>query len=357
MSAADMAWGTRWNSSTRSRPGAMGTLSRERSRSNTTARSSGVCGGNSATCSSARPCRLRSMGIRSGRLVMRNHSTRPRRRVSPMNAASRANTRSLVPESPPESSRLPSAASASSTTTAVGPMLSTMARMRSRLASVWPCHLERKFFIDTTGTPISAAKHCTMNVLPVPTGPHTRKPIGITSSRPARSAAAVSRSSVLAASWPATASSPMRLLTNSSRPPLFSSMSRFFSRVSMSASSGAPCCSASPSRPSRLIRVRPAVSTAAVRGSMRLQVSGVPPRSVRKANRSSSVGTGTSTSMVRGSPTSAALSCDAASAITQQVNGLRRNSGSAAQRRSVTMVERSSTGSCTASPAGASVSA
>src|SRR5256885_17019833 len=39
-----------------------------------------VAGGNRARCSSARPWRFRSTGTRSGRLVMRNQITLPRRR-------------------------------------------------------------------------------------------------------------------------------------------------------------------------------------------------------------------------------------------------------------------------------------
>ena len=105
---------------------------------------------------------------------MRNQITLPRRRVSPMKAASEANTRSETPESAPPVSRVPSAASASSTTTATGPIASSSARMRSKFASVCPCHLERKFKSSTTGIPISFAKHCTMKLLPVPTGPQIR---------------------------------------------------------------------------------------------------------------------------------------------------------------------------------------
>src|SRR5205823_2058806 len=112
--------------------------------SNTFARSCAVAGGNNAMCSSARPWRFRSTGTRSGRLVIRNQITFPRRRVSPMNAASDANTRSETPESSRPDSRVPSAASASSTTTATGPIASSRPRIRSTFASVCPCHLERK---------------------------------------------------------------------------------------------------------------------------------------------------------------------------------------------------------------------
>ena len=213
-------------------------------------------------CSSARPCRFRSTGTRSGREVIKNQITFPRRRVSPMKAASEANTRSDTPESAPFISRFPSAASASSMTTAIGPRASSRPRMRSRLASVCPCHIERKLSSSTTGIPISAAKQRTMKLLPVPTGPHTRKPIGTTSSRPWRSAAAVSRRSAFAPAFPATASRPVALIRKESRPPLASSISRFFSRASASGSSGAPFESASASRLSRCRRVNPDVKTA-----------------------------------------------------------------------------------------------
>src|SRR6266705_1037206 len=52
--------------------------------------------------------------------------------------------------------------------------------------------------------------------------------------RPCDSARAVSRNRAFAPSCPATASSPTRLVMNVSKPPLASSISRFFSRVSAS---------------------------------------------------------------------------------------------------------------------------
>ena len=105
---------------------------------------------------------------------MRNQITLPRRRVSPMNAASDANTRSETPESSRPDSRVPSAASASSTTTATGPIASSRPRIRSTFASVCPCHLERKLSSSTTGIPISRAKQRTMKLFPVPTGPQIK---------------------------------------------------------------------------------------------------------------------------------------------------------------------------------------
>ena len=155
-------------------PGVIGTLRRARNVSNTAARSSGVVGGNNARCSSARPWRFKSTGTRSGRLVIRNQITLPRRRVSPMNSASEANTRSETPESAPPVSREPSAASASSTTTATGPRASSSPRIRSRFASVCPCHMDRKFLSSITGTPMSRAKQRTKKLFPVPTGPQIR---------------------------------------------------------------------------------------------------------------------------------------------------------------------------------------
>ncbi len=97
----------------------------------------------------------------------------PRLRVSPMKAAICAKTRFWVPESPCWS-RLPSAASASSTTTPTGVSAERILRMRSRFDSVAPTHIERKFFSFTQGKPISLAKHSTRKVLALPTGPQTR---------------------------------------------------------------------------------------------------------------------------------------------------------------------------------------
>ena len=242
-------------------------------------------------------------------------------------------------------------------TTATGPSASSKPRIRSRLASVCPCHIERKFRSSTTGIPISAAKQRTMKLLPVPTGPHTRKPIGTTSSRPCRSAAAVSRRSAFAPSFPATASSPVVLVRNVSSPPLASSIRRFFSRVSASGSSAAPFESASARRLSRCRQVSPDVRTETFRASMRENVWGVAPRPARKEYRSRSSGTGTSSSKVRASATSASLSAAVLSETRQNVTWRCRNSGSADQRRSVTIVFRSSTGSWPGFPAGATVSA
>ena len=78
----------------------------------------------------------------------------PRLRVSPMKAAIWAKTRFWVPESPCWS-RLPRAASASSITTPTGVRAERILRMRSRLDSVEPTHMERKFFSFTQGKPIS----------------------------------------------------------------------------------------------------------------------------------------------------------------------------------------------------------
>ncbi len=90
-----------------------------------------------------------------------------------MKAAICAKTRFCVPESP-WASRLPSAASASSTTTPTGVSDERILRMRSRLDSVEPTHMERKFLSFTQGMPISLTKHSTRKVLALPTGPQTR---------------------------------------------------------------------------------------------------------------------------------------------------------------------------------------
>ena len=113
------------------------------------------------------------MGSRSGRAVIRNQRILPRFRVSAMKLAIEANTLFWVPESP-DCSRLPSAASASSMTTPTGVSEARILRMRSRLDSVEPTHIERKFFSLTQGKPISLAKHSTRKVLALPTGPQTR---------------------------------------------------------------------------------------------------------------------------------------------------------------------------------------
>jgi hypothetical protein len=46
--------------------------------------------------------------------------------------------------------------------------------MRSRLLSVEPTHIERKFLSLTHGKPISRAKHSTRKVLALPDRPQTR---------------------------------------------------------------------------------------------------------------------------------------------------------------------------------------
>ena len=114
-----------------------------------------------------------SIGSRSGRAVSSIQMILPRYCVSPICEAIIANTRLDVPESPSDS-RLPSAASASSTTTTTGPIARSTDSTRSRLPSVSPTYFDRKFFRITHGTPISPLTHCARNDLPVPTGPHIR---------------------------------------------------------------------------------------------------------------------------------------------------------------------------------------
>jgi hypothetical protein len=78
-----------------------------------------------------------------------------------------------TPESPP-CSRWPSIASASSMITITGPMPRSTPSTRSRLASVSPTYLLRKFFSLTQGMPIEPARQVARKVLPVPTGPLNR---------------------------------------------------------------------------------------------------------------------------------------------------------------------------------------
>src|SRR6516225_5842592 len=53
----------------------------------------------------------------------------------------------------------------------------------SRLPSLLPTHLSRKFFILTIGTLASPARHSTRKVFPVPTGPQRRYPFGSAAER------------------------------------------------------------------------------------------------------------------------------------------------------------------------------
>src|SRR2546428_8995922 len=82
------------------------------------------------------------------------------------------NTRLDVPESPSDS-RLPSAASASSITTMTGPIARSTESTRSRLPSVSPTYLDRKFLRITHGMPISPAVHCGRDRHPVRSEEHT----------------------------------------------------------------------------------------------------------------------------------------------------------------------------------------
>jgi hypothetical protein len=109
----------------------------------------------------------------AGGQVIRNQMILPRYSVLPMNEAIWAKMRLEVPESP-SWLRSPRKASASSIITPTGAMALRMFSTFSRLASVTPCHLERKLRNLTMGMPISPAKAVTMKLLPVPTGPAIR---------------------------------------------------------------------------------------------------------------------------------------------------------------------------------------
>ena len=90
------------------------------------------------------------------------------------------------PTALPPWSRFPNAWSASSMKTKQRPSAWIKRKIFSRLPSVEPTHLSRKFFSFTTGTPASPAKHSTKNVFPVPTGPQSKYPIGIACRSPCR---------------------------------------------------------------------------------------------------------------------------------------------------------------------------
>ena len=174
--------------------------------------------------------------------------TLPRNSVFPMNWAIWAKTRLLTPLSPLEL-RSPSCASASSTTTAIGLMARSKARTRSRLPSVTPCHMLRKFLSMTAGIPTSPAKQVVRNVLPgahrpaddVAHGQHVGPPErGSPRRRPA--------GCFLAASWPATNERSKRLWMNSSMPPDSASMSSFLRWRRNSMVSGCRFCTDSEMR-------------------------------------------------------------------------------------------------------------
>jgi hypothetical protein len=59
-------------------------------------------------------------------------------------------------------------------TTTTGPIERSRPSTRSRLPSVSPTYLLRKFLSTTAGTPIEPATHWARNDLPVPTGPLNR---------------------------------------------------------------------------------------------------------------------------------------------------------------------------------------
>ena len=101
------------------------------------------------------------------------HRIWPRYSVSPICAAIIPNMRAPTPESPPWS-RSPSIASASSMITTTGPIERSTPSTRSRLPSVSPTYLLRKFLSTTAGMPIEPATQVARKLLPVPTGPQNR---------------------------------------------------------------------------------------------------------------------------------------------------------------------------------------
>ena len=88
----------------------------------------------------------------SGRLVITRKRIRPRFSVSVMNSLMRAMTRDDVPPSPSPSVP-PNARSPSSMITMTCPMALMTLKIFSRLPSVAPTHLERKFFSLIVGEP------------------------------------------------------------------------------------------------------------------------------------------------------------------------------------------------------------
>ena len=113
-------------------------------------------------------------------------------------------TRELVPPSlsspPPE----PKLRSPSSMITAIGPMALTVASTRSRLASVEPTHLERKFFSATADKPASFKNALMTKVLPEPMGPTASRPIGVRVVSPLFRFLAIASSACLMCSCPPT---------------------------------------------------------------------------------------------------------------------------------------------------------
>jgi hypothetical protein len=84
-----------------------------------------------------------------------------------------ANIRLPVPLSP-EATRVPSAASASSMTTATGLSAFTTESTFWRFPSELPTHLLRRFLKTTAGIPRLPAKQVAVNVFPVPMTPQSK---------------------------------------------------------------------------------------------------------------------------------------------------------------------------------------
>ena len=143
-------------------------------------------------------------GRRSGGLSS-DPSIRPRFLVSPIAEASFENTREL----PPNRARIarPSVASARLRARLSARALKQV-KIFSRLASLDPTHRSRKFLKATTFNPQSCAKHSARKVLPVPTGPEMRMPMGASSVMPSRMVFAIELRYSFALAIPPTESSP-----------------------------------------------------------------------------------------------------------------------------------------------------
>ena len=126
-------------------------------------------------------------------------------------------TREPVPPSPSPSPP-PKARSPSSMITMIWPMAWITDRIRSRLPSVAPTHLVRKFLSLIVVRPHSLANASATKVLPVPIGPVKRMPIGHAVAPPSRMFSATRSRSFLTSSMPPTTSKPCCGVTNSMSP-------------------------------------------------------------------------------------------------------------------------------------------
>ncbi len=217
----------------------------------------------------------------------------------------------------------------------------------------------RKFFSATTGMPTSPAKHVVRKVFPVPTGPQMTYPIGSTSVRPERSAAAASRSFFLAASCPATIERSNRLSINSSRPPASASIRSFLRARRNLRVRGCRFSAAWDIMFWIWMRFSPAVSLASVESVTSESAARGWAESCARINsrRPSSSGSGTAIEPTPGLCTMPWFSSLRFSETRQMVRSARRKAGFWAQRFRMTSELRSSAGIPETSPAGAMVSA